>query len=504
MNKHSLRLPRVMILSMAFIGLLFFSTSAFAQHTYYISKALGSDSNTSAQAQSQSTPWAHMPGMAGCTSNCASYTPVAGDRFILRGGDTWVANDLGVNWRWSGNANARIYIGVDQSWYAGGSWARPVFDCQNSSCGRTQYGNIIWIAGNYVTFDNVEITGYRQSSGGNLVAVYANYDEVSNCYFHGWSRSETAANSFAITLNWSGGGGTGAKFHHNVIDGEDSPNKDFMGGILHGDAVYDNVIRYVYNGMNGVFNDVHGNLVEHNYVSVTGDHCNMIFVQAPFSASGGIRMYNNVVRHASCSGGMTFWMLGNTGCSNCTSYAYNNVIYDNGPDSDKGISIGSHPAQGTTGTYYIYNNTIESGGGFCIGNGEASPRSTTHYSNNHCINSSTICNGAGTTCVNDGNNLVQTLAQASSTGYAANQSFAYSPTSASSPTVGTGIRHDSFCSGSMAALCSDSTYPSYDKTNHKVVMRTAVARPVSGPWDVGAYEYEELGLPTPANLKVIN
>jgi len=56
--------------------------------TYYISKSLGSDSNTSTQAQARMTPWAHLPGMQSCTSNCASYTPQPGDQFILLGGDT--------------------------------------------------------------------------------------------------------------------------------------------------------------------------------------------------------------------------------------------------------------------------------------------------------------------------------------------------------------------------------------------------------------------------------
>src|SRR5579885_2327833 len=62
----------------ALCGFFLIPASAFAQHTYYISKATGSDSNTATQAQSKSTPWAHLPGMPSCTSNCASYRPQGG------------------------------------------------------------------------------------------------------------------------------------------------------------------------------------------------------------------------------------------------------------------------------------------------------------------------------------------------------------------------------------------------------------------------------------------
>src|SRR4029077_13541337 len=114
--------------------------------------------------------------------------------------------------------------------------------------------------------------------------------------------------------------------------------------------VYNNVIRYVYNGMNGVFNDVHGNLVEHNYIASSGDHCNMIFVQGVFNGNT-LMAYNNVVAHSGCAGS-TLWLMGNSTCSSCTTYAYNNVIFDDGSDFDHGITIGAHPDLGqAVGTY---------------------------------------------------------------------------------------------------------------------------------------------------------
>src|SRR3984957_20427463 len=139
--RSNISLPRrgVSILFTFVSGFFLMSASAFAQHTYYISKSTGSDSNTSTLAQTKSTPWAHFPGMTGCTSACAAYTPVPGDHFILKGGDTWSAPDLGIYFQWSGTSSSRIYIGVDQTWYAGSSWVRPGWTCGGTACGGAEY-----------------------------------------------------------------------------------------------------------------------------------------------------------------------------------------------------------------------------------------------------------------------------------------------------------------------------------------------------------------------------
>ena len=131
---------------------LLLSLPAFAQHTYYVSKSSGSDANTPTKATNKSTPWQHLPGMAGCRTGCAAisgwtgplgpgngYVPVPGDQFILYGGDTWTSTDLPLNWNGSGTGqcvttpnSSCIYIGVDQTWYnasvCGSSWCRPTFD----------------------------------------------------------------------------------------------------------------------------------------------------------------------------------------------------------------------------------------------------------------------------------------------------------------------------------------------------------------------------------------
>lgn len=499
-----------LLLMITFVGL----GNASAATTHYISKSVGSDSNN---GTSKSTPWAHIPGMAGATSNAASYTPVAGDQFILYGGDTWGSADLGgVNLTYSGSSGSPIYIGVDQTWYTGSSWTRPIWNCQTTNCGDNSatFSNVVWLAGNYLTLDNIEITGYQCDDGGSIVATYGSNVIVENMYIHGWSRTGTCGqpgtnNPFAITMAWSNftNEGQGNEDLNNVIDGSDSPNLDFMGGILHGNIVRGNVVRYVYDGMNGLFSIIDGNLVEYNYVSLSGDHCNMIYPQNTFPAgalgANTIQISNNVVRHAGCSGGTTIFVLSNcqSGCNNTakTAYLFNNVLYDNEVNSDKGFSIGG---PGSNGTFYYYNNTVVTLSGYCMQNGSAGT-GTAYYSNLHCITSSSgPCNFVNGTCTSGGGNLLQSAAQASvniSTHfdhYTASGTYAYTPVASTNSTVGAGTNYTStgsFTCSTFPAMCSDSTYTTYNTTNHTAVSRTANSRPSSGAWDIGGYQYNNGG-----------
>ena len=96
--------------------------------------------------------------------------------------------------------------------------------------------------------------------------------------------------------------------------------------------------------------------------------------------------------------------------------------------------------------------------------------------------------------------LVETVATANSKGYTSSQRYAFSPTSATAPTVraGTNLR-STYCTklsvmdAAMGAACrADATYACSYKTTHHTLScpaRTANTRPSSTPWDIGAYEY---------------
>lgn len=96
--------------------------------TCYFIAASGADTNN---GTSESTPWAHVPGMAGCTSACAAVTPAGGVGFIFRGGDTWGSTNYFVI-KNGGSSGSPVYYGVDQTWYTGSVWNRPIFSIAGS------------------------------------------------------------------------------------------------------------------------------------------------------------------------------------------------------------------------------------------------------------------------------------------------------------------------------------------------------------------------------------
>ena len=97
-------------------------------------------------------------------------------------------------------------------------------------------------------------------------------------------------------------------------------------------------------------------------------------------------------------------------------------------------------------------------------------------------------------------------ATATADGYTASQTYAYSPTSSSSPTVNTGTNETSgFCSALNAAgltdagtACKfDTTYAvAYNSTNHTVSVpaRTPNLEPPVAAWDIGVYNFQS-GIP---------
>lgn len=457
---------------------------------FYISKASGNDSNS---GTSESSPWAHLPGMPSCTANCASANPSAGEGFILRGGDTWTSGDLGISWNWSGSSSHPIYIGVDPGWYnssCGGSWCRPILN-DGAAVGSNQFNmaNESW-----VIIDNLESTGMRNNQNGCQMSGGSN-ERCMRLYFHGWSHTGSSNN-----VGFFAQCGSGSMIDHNVIDGSDS-SQNTMNGVYSSCAgtIQYNYFGHVVSGVLATVDNFNNNLIEDAVTSIDGDHCNLMFIFGPASGST-LNVYNNIVRKMICSGGVNFWLNGNSnGSSSWVANAYNNII-DASPASGNVFNIGGHPSAGDTGTYNIYNTTvIAENGGTCMGNGEASPRSTTNFSNLQCIGGSKLCDGTGTTCNDQGGNLLQPASTASSQGYTASEIFEYSPPASCTPgtcsTVQAGTNLSSKCSGSATALCNSITYPMYNSSNHTMTMNSSAPAGNSrgSTWDIGAYEFGGAG-----------
>jgi hypothetical protein len=93
--------------------------------------------------------------------------------------------------------------------------------------------------------------------------------------------------------------------------------------------------------------------------------------------------------------------------------------------------------------------------------------------------------------------ILQSKSAANALAYSYTQVFQFSPTSLTSPTVAKGVNNSAFCNqildpAGSSACRQDTTYAVfYDKAAHAAVSsgRAPNARPSSGPWDVGAYQF---------------
>ena len=502
------RLLRTAIL----IALILTGRVAMAQHTYYISKSTGSNSNSSTQAQSKSTPWASLPGMASCNANCGSYTPVAGDSFIMMGCDTWLASDMPVEWNWSGNASNPIYIGVDNTWYnttaCPSTWNRPIWSGQKTFISAHLFYSAWSQNTSYVTLDNIEIIQFHQgSSDPNIEIVFAGGGPdggtisnwtYSNMYIHAWDIvTDGGCVIFGGVSNM-----TNTTYQYNVVNGADRTGENPAGGTCdvfytyYGNSkILNNVIHDVVNAVlptSGV--EIGGNLIYNIIPTNAGNHCNA------FETLGGGTYYihDNVIMNMNCGGGETMFIAASQGE---VDYVWNNVIFN----LSGATGIAAPPTFGpgnssiTVSGVFLYNNTIVLGtsstGGSCFNpSGQATGTliTTLNIQNNHCVTETGPVAAAGLIAlggtVTNTNNLAMTHGTATSDGYTASQTFAYSPTSSSSPTVGQGADLTSIWPAGFSS--NDTSYAcTYSQSAQTVTCpaRAPVARP-SGGWSLGAYQ----------------
>jgi hypothetical protein len=466
---------------------------AFGATTHYISKSLGADTNN---GTSKTTPWAHLRGMPSCASNCASYTPVAGDQFILMGCDVWVPSDFFVAWDWSGTSSSPIYIGVDHTWYnttnCPSSWNRPVFDCQNT-CSNEMFRASADNATSWVTVDWIEMR--RAGSCLNFDAFNATSNwTLSNLYIHAWHQV-TDTNGAVVQFQ------SGNTFTTGVIDGSDStptpsvtcnyfystpPN--VTNSVLH--DMPNGIVGYAGGGSGVTTVTWSGNDIYNINTSNGGSHGNAIE-----TVSGGTYyIHDNRIHHMGGCSGCESMFIGNSGE---TDYVWNNLIYDLGT---LGVSNSQTPSIGgeTGGHTYFYNDTIVAvDNQSCINNGgQGAVGANVTVQNIHCIQGTS--GGAVSDFTLTSPNLLQTATQAAANTsphfdqYTASETYPISPLVSTNSTVGAGANQASNCTGSVSGLCGDIAY--YVQTTINGVVqavpgRTVNTRPASGAWDVGAYQF---------------
>jgi len=527
---------------------------------YYVA-ANGSDSNDGL-SEATGHPWLHAPQMPNCSSNCATVQnafngPPAGTGFIFRGGDTWhfgasTSPSTGGQWTTGNNLNGTqtnpYYYGVDQSWYSGSSWARPILTGDNPVCGSPltsgctqgslstytvkqyyvsscdyQIGSanqmVAFAGSSHHIFDNFELTGVCQSAVGQPANhdEYINYGSSGdmrffNLYIHGWTHAHYAdvngggnCNSgnvcFGISIFAGGSNQTpDDTLRYVVVDGSDSDP-------IAAQACYcdwnDVAYSYFGNQSNAIVRFphlFHDNLYEYWYENGHGN-----VLESVGDETGTNAFYNNVFRHINTlgdPGDPLLWLLPATGT---TDYFFNDLIYDVGT-MEYFIAGNNNSNQGA---YILFNSTLQSN---YSGNG-ISCSATGNSSSLYLANNYYVSDGSGFTITSSSNcsprlmmqqtNLTMTNSTATSDSYSSSETYAYSPTSGSSPTVGAGTNEGSinsaFCSAlgsaglsaAATACASATTYAcTYSTSNHAMTCPalTATARPPSGAWDVGAYQ----------------
>jgi hypothetical protein len=512
---------------------------------YYIA-ANGSDSNDGA-SEASGHPWAHAPGMPNCTANCASNSPAGGSGYIFRGGDTWHFGDssstpyTGGTWQWESSGastGSPIYVGVDSTWFSGSSWARPILTGDNATS-TSPVGSCSYIVGTsnilvyfsgvrYTILDNFELTGLCWNSAstggeylqdGGAIAGAGNPAYFQNLYMHGWTHT-TAGTQGAGTGFQGYNQNYGETFQYNVIDGSDSDDLS-LGPFGQGGDGYNiqyNVIRHA--GGTSIFDDchiIHDNLFEYiNNVTDGSTHTDVLFCYSEYAggSSNPNLYYNNIYRDIGTEySGPTSGVEMPSPPAGQTDYLFNEVFGDYYANQANYNDICEG---GGCGAMVIFNETAENGlpgyGGGCIWcNPSAGVTSITSV-NNHWITS-----GTGTSAVfqtpsqvTETGAVYQTISIANGQGYTDTNNFA--PTAATNATLTaagtnetTGYCADSVLHNAAAeAACVAGTTDgcSYNSTSHTISCPdiTAVARPSSGTWNVGAYQYSSSATsPTPNN-----
>jgi hypothetical protein len=503
---------------------------------YYVA-ANGLDSNDGL-SEVAGHPFLHAPGMPNCTGNCATASSGAGIGVIVRGGDTYHFGNSGLTpytggtWalKTSGTAGNYTYVGVDQTWFTGGSWTRPLMTQDNAtststvgSCSfSTGANNVMWQAGSraYFILDNFEWTGFCWNSktfGNNIVIKWFGPSSsvqpqiIENNYVHGWTRTAAGKQSGGSALAGHNGS-PGSQIQFNVIDGADSDPLTMDPFSEGGDGyiVQYNIVRNV--GGTTVFNVCHihhDNLYEHYNNSNDGStHTDVDFCFSEFTggSSAPNLFYNNEYRFIGTDFGQSVsYVLANDTPHLQTDYVFNNKTHDNQPGGGNGSMVTDDNGCGAScdGVTLYFNNTgskhTSGGSASCIVGPGAN--GTQVSANNFWV--SDVGTQADVWCktanLTETTALYETTTVANANGYTSGNDF--SPTSSSSPTVTAAGANETLVYCTFAVLgdtnavnaCKAGTTNActYDSTNHKPTCpnQPSVARPGAGNWNVGGDQF---------------
>ena len=509
-----------------FLSVFVFAGCASAT-TYYISFSSGSNANN---GTSKSTPWKTHPYMqsaAGCTGtgSAPSYSHAAGDQFIFKQGDSWpnACFDMVIQ---NGGApgNPDVYT-FDPTWGTPGgttgNLGQAVGTYQFTAGGSVINGSDGWnnfiydnLPNSYIIFNGMELTGLTWTgcpSFGNahMFQIFTTTDlTISNIYAHGWTHSNSTCDSMnGIRGQASSPYNVRTRVTGSVFDGANSGGSGVADS---GEAAAElqmmdnNIVKNMSNGLLPTANAiVHDNQIGPINLSFdSSDHENCIEpIVMPAGMTSTNYFYNNVWHDCTAVGILTQGAAPSSGIE--IDYLWNNVAYVgsvSGPPIP--MQFDSVSSSNSSSEIHAWNNTIYGGtSDVCMrtigrGNGNFG---VIDIENNHCISDvGTITLGTNANTYKNTNNVLMGTSAAGSQGFTSSETYAYSPTSGSSGTVGAGANLTTFASGNTASLVKDTIYGG---------VRTAKSRPSSGAWDAGAYEFSSSGASgapaPPTNVKVL-
>jgi hypothetical protein len=479
--------------------------------------------------------------MANCSSKCASANLSSGIGVIFRGGDTWHFGNssatpyAGVVSTCADNGNNAaglciddinatssnpIYYGIDQAWYTGSSWARPIFTADNSLCNANTVGTLpdgatcsSWTdkygqpgyyvsscpyqIGNsnnlvdvgyskYIFLDNLELTGLclshtNQPSNFDDYVAYGSAQApvyFLNLYIHGASHLQFGAynsdprchgvplvcvnaSAFAGSVN---SGSVGETIAFTVVDFSDSdPSGQWAcyGGFYN---VAYSVFNYTSDCLPNPLHVFHDNLYENFFEN---GHSNLL---EDISETAGVNaIYNNVFSHVehyvSSGGGVFLWPA--PPASGVNDYFFNNAAYDVG--ALEYFNFGGTAGSNASGNYVLFNNTWQSNVQQPIIRCGAYSNGNVLETNDHNIDDQNPLQGGcpkytGTTNLwqsNTSGGSAPTYSDANTSPkfdqYTGNEAYANSPVMSTNSTVGAGTNGQSYCSALSTAAGSDPT-----------------------------------------------
>jgi hypothetical protein len=459
----------------------------------------------------------------------------------------------------NGSSGHPFYFGVDLTWYSGSSWTRPILTGDNpltpnqgtfadyvANCTYQIGGTnrlVVFTVSTYGILDGFELTGVcsEGDNGSNDVyvkgsGVSTSYNSYTRLYAHGWTHIQFNGSYDANLIIFAGNNnlGVGDTYFYNVVDGSDS-DPGGLGWVAYtGATVWGyNVFRYCSNFVVTMMHSLHDNLFENWYGEADESHHPNVYEENNEADSTNV-VYNNVF-YDICQGNncplgiVNMWPNPQAGY---TTYWFNNVNANDNPGGNY-FDIGQNSNQGDQGTLIIFNNTLEDESNnvimSCDGSGFAEPFvfANNHYITDYVTQYASFCaTSSNPLFLTDGPLETHAIADANIAPnydqYTGSQTYPFSPVASTNSTVQwAGTNETSYCNNlssssdpllqaAGAACKNDTTYAcSYNAATHMVSgcpTRTPNARPTSGSWNSGAYQYsssQSSGPNAPTNLQAV-